>query len=96
MLNREDFHAEPALLIATVDNLKKLLLATRDNLMNSDRDKAMIVVLQMFYEDLPEIIQNELKHDSEFMTNIGFKSQPAIIIDGHSFKPMDFWKAEVK
>jgi tetratricopeptide (TPR) repeat protein len=92
MLN-ERFHAEPALLVATVDNLKKILLSTRNSAINSDREKAMIAVLQKFYEDLPEIIQNELKRDCEFMTNIGFRPRPTIIIDRHSFEPTDFWKA---
>lgn len=90
---KKRFDADPALLIATVDNLKKLLLVTRDKTLDASRDEAIIILLQMLYVDLPEMIQTELQRDSEFMASMGFKSSPIVTIDGLEFNPDDFWRS---
>lgn len=90
---KKRFDVDSSLLVATVDNLKKLLIGIRDKTIEKDHEQIILYLLQRYYEDLPESLRDELMRDTDFMANIGFRPQPTISIGDLRFVPDDFWKA---
>lgn len=90
---RKRFDADPHLVVATADILKKTLLSVGKQALENGPDPIVFGVLQEFYEDLPEPIRNELWQDTDFMASMGITPLTAITIDDLKFDPDDFFGA---
>ena len=96
-LLRQRFDVDPPLLAAVADILKKVFLDVRERGMHTQGEKkalkaAVVIVLQRFYQDLPNPIRDELSRDADFMAGIGLKSLSAISIGDLSFEAEDFFR----
>ncbi len=92
-LLRKRFDANPDLIISVADYLKKLIFDSKINTRKSEEDNIMAKLLQAFYEDLPDPIKEELKHDEAFMAGIGLKLVLTSEIEGLKFNSDEFWHA---
>lgn len=90
---RKRFEADPHLVIAVSDILKKTLLSTQEEMQEKGPPSIVIGLLQAFYADLPEQIREELWSDTDFMASIGIRPLTAITIGDLKFDPNDFFRA---
>jgi len=90
---RKRFEADPLLVASVADILKKTVLSASDEMLKKAPKLLGIKVLQLFYKDLPEVLQSELGRDSDFMSSIGMKFMTTVAIGTWNFDPEDFWKA---
>lgn len=90
---RKRFEADPHLVIAVADILKKTLLSTQEEMHEKGPPSIVIGLLQAFYADLPEQIREELWRDADFMASIGIRPLTAITIGDLKFDPNDFFRA---
>ena len=90
---RKRFEADPILIASVVDILKKTILSSSDEMLKKGPRGVVIRVLQLFYKDLPEILQRELGRDSDFMATIGMKFMTTVTIGNWNFDPEKFWNA---
>lgn len=86
--------ANPELVLGIADSLKKMLQSTIDNVSKKVKLPRLEQWLyQAYYEDLPQVIKNELSRDITFMDSIGIRTALAFEIDGLTFRADDFWEA---
>lgn len=87
---RKRFEADPTLLMTVADILKKSILDVHEKMLNESQASIRIRLLQLFHEDLPKPIKDELGRDSDFMAKIGLSTIPVVNIDDLLFDPKDF------
>ena len=84
------FESESSLLVATADLLKKVLVDVRNDVPQNDQTPVITLLLQLFYQDLPESLRNEIGRDDDFMSSIGITKQLAVTIEDLRFDPNEF------
>lgn len=88
------FSADPKLLTSVIDALKNTFNQVKENAQQSEAKLvAMDLLLQTYYDDLPEPIQQELRNDTNFMADFGLTFIPTISINDLSFDPRQFFQA---
>lgn len=93
VLNRK-FLTDPLFLTSLVDQLKDTILHIQSGFPNSRAEKATgVLVLQRFFQILPEQIQNEMSKDPSFIAGFGLVTLNRVDVLGASFEAEDFWKA---
>lgn len=92
-LLRRRFEANPDIIISVADYLKKLIFDSKVNSQKGKEANIMARLLQDFYEDLPDPIKDELKHDEAFMASIGLKLILTSEMEGLKFNSDEFWCA---
>jgi hypothetical protein len=92
-LLQKRFDANPDLIISVADYLKKLIFDSKLNTQKGKEDNIMAILLQAFYEDMPDQIREELKHDEAFMASIGLKLILTSEIEGLKFNSDEYWYA---
>lgn len=90
---RKRFDADPRLLPAFGDVLKRTVIAIRDAMTEHVSLAKAIPRIQGFYNDLPEPIREELRKDAQFMGNIGLEFVASVGVDDLRFDPDEFWQA---
>jgi tetratricopeptide (TPR) repeat protein len=83
--------SDPLLLATIADFLKKSMSDSKEELMTRGPELVTMSLLQEFFEDLPEPIQEEVARDTDFMASIGFKF--TIDVAGIRFDPDIYWRA---
>ncbi len=80
--------------------VKAIAEALRKSLSNIQEEKLLlgekpflVLLLQRFYEDLPDTIREELGHDTDFLAAIGIRLIEVIELGGLSFNASEFWPA---
>ncbi len=90
------FSADPQLLISCTDSLKSLFQNTKENIQGKQDSIAIDWLLQTYYDDLPEQIQQELQRDSNFMSNFDLGFIRVISVADLVFQPRQFFEAAHK
>jgi hypothetical protein len=92
---RSKFEANPHLVASVADILKTTTRHLQDSLIEEKEatPEQLISLLQLFYERLPEPIQEELWLDEEFMASIGIQTVYAVTFGDLSFNPDEFFEA---
>lgn len=89
---RNRFTAEPRLIAAVAEVLKKMLNRL-DEPLDGDMEFAWKYVVQRFYEDLPDLLREELNRDQEFIASIGIRVFPVVEIGRVKFEINEFVRA---
>ncbi len=85
--------AEPWLLAAVAESLKKSILSTIDAAQAGSARAVARGVFRDFYRDLPEPVRNELWQDADFMASIGIRGAIRVTIGDWAFDPDAYWRA---
>lgn len=87
------FDACPELIPIVAEIIKDTLSGLVEQLEEeSDVRRTAILLLQIFYDDLPIRIKDEISHDADFMANIGIEIRSVATIAGYEFDAKQFWK----
>lgn len=89
------FTADPYLLIAVADNVKSNLLAITEAPSQTEIDE-VVTLIQLFFEDLPSALREELSRDTDFMAKIGLTITPIAGILDFQFNYNSFLDAASK
>lgn len=84
------FESGPSLLVATADLLKKVLVDVRNDVPQNEQTPVITLLLQLFYQDLPDSLRNEIGRDDDFMSSIGINKQLSVTIEDLRFDPKEF------
>lgn len=84
--------ANPYLTAAIADVFKRTLFDVEKDIRGKHPRAVAMMVLQKFFEDLPDPLRDELIRDADFMASIGLKSQTTISFEGFVFENSQFWR----
>lgn len=87
------FFSAPHLPVTIANILKPSLLSLFDNLEPNMSPEVGALILQRFYNDLPEGIKSELARDVDFLNRAGYIYSPLVSVDDLHFKRNDFFEA---
>lgn len=91
------FSADPQLLTSTLESLKNTFEKVKEDAQQNDFNLIAIdLLLQTYYDVLPEPIQEELRSDADFMLSFGLEFIPTVLINDLSFEPRRFFQAAHK
>jgi hypothetical protein len=88
---------DPQLLTTTLEILKDTFNRVKGDAQLDGSDViAKDLLLQTYYDILPEPIQQELRHDTEFMSSFGLEFIPIVSINNFAFERREFFEAAFK
>ncbi len=100
-LIRKTLSAEPTLIVPISDILKEFMSGPQqddqtDQATEDDDPDIMTYVMQNFYYDLPEPLQQGISKDDDFMKSIEMQLQSRVHVQGFDFVAEDFYEAVSK
>jgi hypothetical protein len=86
-------YANPGVLVATAELLKRLLMDIRSEPREQGPQAAWNLLLAVFVRELPPELRIEIGNDQEFMASFGLTRTPVSMTGGHVFAPRDLFGA---
>jgi hypothetical protein len=87
------FDVDRQLKAVVADTLKNHVFTADRKPPDEEDAEGLLLVLQRFFDDLPDSIQDELRKDQSFMESIALRSVAAIAVGDLSFDHNDFLRA---
>jgi tetratricopeptide (TPR) repeat protein len=87
------FVADPDLIFGVAESLKSLIRGTKESVEKTGSRSMAAKALQLYYEDLPSVIKDELVKDSDFVAGMGMKLIDINQLGELKFDADDFWRA---
>ena len=89
---KKRFDADPDLVIGVAECLKNLIQETRESAEKSGPPHVVARLLQLYYDDLPHVIKDELAKDSAFMAAMDIRIIKINELGGLKFNADEFWR----